>query len=90
VLETKITATELARNLSDILNRIHYRGERFIVERNGESIATLEPIEPLRGITVAELIDRIGDLELPDEDFARDLEKIQAEQPKATFPEWRD
>ncbi|MFN0071262.1 MAG: type II toxin-antitoxin system prevent-host-death family antitoxin [Chloroflexota bacterium] len=39
--ETKITATELARNLSDVLNRARYRGEHFIVERNGEPIVTI-------------------------------------------------
>ena len=40
---TKITATELARNLSDILNRVRYKGESFIVERNGEVVGELAP-----------------------------------------------
>ena len=35
-METRITPTELARSLSDVLNRVRYRGERFRIERNGE------------------------------------------------------
>jgi antitoxin (DNA-binding transcriptional repressor) of toxin-antitoxin stability system len=87
-METKITATELAKNLSDILNRIRYRGERFVVERNGEPVASLAPISAPPGITVQEFLDRLGHLELPGDGFADDLEAIQAAQPKAEFPEW--
>ena len=32
---TRITATELARGLSDILNRVQYHNEQFVIERNG-------------------------------------------------------
>ncbi|MBI2940904.1 MAG: type II toxin-antitoxin system Phd/YefM family antitoxin [Chloroflexi bacterium] len=87
-METKITATELAKNLSDVLNRIRYRGERFVVERNGEPVATLAPVQAPPGITVGELIARLGDLGLPGDGFADDLEAIQAGQPKVAFPEW--
>jgi prevent-host-death family protein len=86
-METKISATDLARNLSDVLNRVRYRGERFVVERNGDPVASLGPASA-PGITVGELIARLGDLPLPGEGFADDLEAIQAAQPKAEFPEW--
>ena len=36
---TVVTATELAKNLSDILNRVKYKGERCEVRRNGETVA---------------------------------------------------
>jgi hypothetical protein len=32
-MDTKISATELARRLGDILGRIRYRGESFTIER---------------------------------------------------------
>jgi hypothetical protein len=35
-VKTVVTASELARSLSDIMNRVVYRGEEFIVERNGQ------------------------------------------------------
>src|SRR5438093_1438367 len=43
-----ITATELARNLADYLNRVSYRGESFVVQRGGRPVAELRP--PPRGI----------------------------------------
>ena len=88
-METKITATELAKNLSDVLNRINYRGERFIIERNGERLASLGPAGATPGMTVTEFLERLLDVPWPDDDFGRDLEAIQASQPKAVLPEWR-
>jgi prevent-host-death family protein len=87
-VETTITATELARNLSDVLNRIRYRGERFLVERNGEPVARLDPVESSKVLTFRQLIELIRRIEQPDDQFADDLEAIQASQPKAEFPEW--
>ena len=86
-METRITATELAKSLSDILNRVRYRGERFVIERNGEPIASLAPSAPV-GITMGELAALLANLPRPDEGFVDDLEAIQASQPKASIPEW--
>jgi antitoxin (DNA-binding transcriptional repressor) of toxin-antitoxin stability system len=84
-----ITATQLAKSLSDVLNRIRYRGEEFVVERNGEAIAKLGPVEPA-GIKWKELLERYPDLPRPDDTFADDLERIQAEMNRlpAQIPEW--
>jgi len=87
-METRVTDAELARDLADILSRVHDRGERFVVVRDGEPVATLAPSESPPGITVAELIARTGDLGMPGDGFADDLEWVQAHQPKAEFPEW--
>src|SRR6266516_1377716 len=54
-METKVSATELAKNLADILNRVRYRGERFLIMRNGKAVANLGPPEGPPGITAAEL-----------------------------------
>ncbi len=88
-METKITATELSRTLSDILSRVRYRGERFLIERNGEPVATLSPATPMSTISMGELLERLGDLSLPGEGFADDLETIQASQPREGSPIWR-
>jgi antitoxin (DNA-binding transcriptional repressor) of toxin-antitoxin stability system len=85
-VETRISATELARGLSNILNRVRRSGERFVIERNGETVAVLGP--PARGIHVDEFAERVGDLELPGDGFADDLEAIQAAQPRETLPAW--
>jgi antitoxin (DNA-binding transcriptional repressor) of toxin-antitoxin stability system len=36
-----ITATEAARSFSEIMNRVHYRGESFVVERSGKPICEI-------------------------------------------------
>jgi antitoxin (DNA-binding transcriptional repressor) of toxin-antitoxin stability system len=72
-MATKITATELARNLSDILNRVRYKGEEFTVERNGEVMAELKPAK--KAITLGEFLRRWETLPKPDPDFWRDVEE---------------
>jgi antitoxin (DNA-binding transcriptional repressor) of toxin-antitoxin stability system len=87
-VETRISATELARRLSDVLSRAHYRGERFVVERGGETVAILEPPGgATRSITLRELAARLRNIR-PDDRFADDLEAIQAEQPASEPPAW--
>ncbi|MGH2543511.1 MAG: type II toxin-antitoxin system Phd/YefM family antitoxin [Ardenticatenaceae bacterium] len=83
-----ITATELAKSLSDILNRIRYQGERFIIERNGEPVATLSPTGAPTSVTLQTLAEQVGDLSLPDPYFADDLETLQAAQPPAETSGW--
>lgn len=86
-METKITATELSKNLSDILNRVRYQQESFTVVRNGETVATLGPA-PKPPITFREFVALLKELPRPDEDFADDLEAIQASQTKTEPPPW--
>ena len=75
---TKVTATELARQLSDILNRIEYRGERFVIERNGKVIATLEPSPSPKQMTMEDFFEFLKHLPRPDPEFADDLEEVLA------------
>ncbi len=48
-----ISVTEAARNFADIVSRVFYRGERFVLERGGRPVARLVPV-PRGG--------RLGDL----------------------------
>jgi prevent-host-death family protein len=78
---TEISATDLARELSDVLSRVRYKGEKFTVIRNGIPIATISPVAPTKGITVKEFVELMRTLPMPDEDFAKDLEEIHKSQP---------
>ncbi len=89
-MATKISATDLSRKTSDILNRVRYRGERFIVERNGEDIAAVQPVGAKPGVTLGELISRLKALPRPDEAFADDMEAVLASQPKSGSLTWDD
>jgi antitoxin (DNA-binding transcriptional repressor) of toxin-antitoxin stability system len=88
MMEKRLSATELAKNLSSVLSRVQYRGERFVVERNGEPVATIGPVEPSMGMTVRELFDLLGRIDRPDDQFADDLEAVQTEQGTAETPPW--
>lgn len=87
-METRITATELAKSLSDVLNRVRYRGEKFLIVRNGEPIATLVSAAPAPGVTMRELVALLRELPPLDEAFADDLEAIHSSQPKVSDPAW--
>ncbi len=87
-METHISATELAKRLSDVLSRARYRGERFVVERGGEPVAVLEPPDGVsRAATLRELAKRLGEIR-PDDAFADDLEAVQEGQPMAETSRW--
>jgi prevent-host-death family protein len=88
-METKITATELARNLSDILNRVRYKGESFRVERNGETVAVLGP-GPKKGITWGEFAERWDAMEKPDSGFWDDVEEAHRLMNQPVVSRWGD
>ena len=74
---TRITATDLARNLSDILNRVRYKGERFNVTRAGEVIAVLEPRkDEVKKLTVGEFRRTFGHMRVP-EGMGADIEEAR-------------
>ena len=86
-METKISATELTSSLPQVLNRIRDSGERFVIERDGELVASLGPVNAALRVTVHELFERLRAIGLPDTGFADDLEALQTTQPKIGVPE---
>lgn len=86
-MESKITATEAARNFSDILNRVHYRGEEFTVERNGYPVCRIVPARPVRS-TVADFVRFLKEGPKPDPDFYDDVMEILRNQPPMPESPW--
>jgi len=54
---TRVAVREARVSLSDLLNRVAYRGERIVLHRRGRDAAALVPVEDLR--LIEELEDRI-------------------------------
>ncbi len=78
-MENVISSTELARTLGDVLARIRYRHESFLVERNGTPVARVVPIEPAgAGATLADALAAWCRAASPDPTFADDLVRIGA------------
>jgi len=71
------SVTEVLRNFSDYINRVSYRGERFVLHRGGKAVAELVPAPPA-GRRLAELpsvlasLPRLGESEAAS--FADDLD----------------
>ena len=86
---TMITPEELLAHLDDILERARVNGERFEIVENGKPIAILEPPNP-PAISISDLIAMVGNLEMPGDGFADDLEAAQASRRPPTPPEWPD
>jgi antitoxin (DNA-binding transcriptional repressor) of toxin-antitoxin stability system len=54
-LASVITATELARNLSDLLNQVRYQGMSFDIKRGAELIAHVTPVRAIQGFPIERL-----------------------------------
>jgi antitoxin (DNA-binding transcriptional repressor) of toxin-antitoxin stability system len=88
-VETTITATELARNLSQVLNRVRYKGETFRVLRGTDVVAEIGPPPADLRFTAKDFVDLLRRLPRPDDKFADDLEWIRNNQPPlGSPPEW--
>ena len=72
----RISATELARSLGDVLARVRYRNDQFVVERNGEPVARLVPEAKASATTLAEALGAWRSIAGPDPTFADDLELV--------------
>ena len=83
-MESVISATELARTLGDVLARIRYRRESFVIERNGTPVARLVPVGTEASATLRDLVASWGGADSVDAAFADDLERVNAaDQPPA-------
>jgi len=77
-MERRISATELARNLGDVLGRIRYRRESFTIERNGTPVARLTPVRERPIATVAGMVKAWKAAVGSDPGLADDLERVRA------------
>ena len=80
-----ISATDVVRKFSDILNSIKYRGNHFIILRGGKPVASISPVErAAKEKTLGELRDllkKLPRLGSEAERFEKDLKKIIKHQP---------
>jgi prevent-host-death family protein len=76
-MEHRISATELARKLGDVLGRVRYRGDSFVVERNGDAVARLVPVPGGTRATLREALTAWRSAGVPDAEFADILERVR-------------
>jgi antitoxin (DNA-binding transcriptional repressor) of toxin-antitoxin stability system len=87
-MSRKVSATEAVRTFSDILNRIHYRGEEFIVERAGEPVCRMTPASSPRSLTLRELASLLRDIPKADDAYASDVRRAARSQGRLPRSPW--
>jgi antitoxin (DNA-binding transcriptional repressor) of toxin-antitoxin stability system len=77
-MEHRITASLLARRLADILGRVRYGGDTFLVERHNVPIARITPAGGKPRTIFADAARVWMGARPPDPSFADDLERVGA------------
>lgn len=73
----RLTATEVARSFSRIINRVG-AGEEIEIVRDGAPIAELRPASSRPTVSATQWRELMATLPPVDEDFARDVEEGRA------------
>ncbi len=60
-----ISATDLAWSVPEVLNRVLYRGERFLVQRAGTTVAFLRPYQVTKSVPLGDVVTQLRDLVSP-------------------------
>ena len=87
-MKSRISATEAARSFSELMNRVRYRGESFLVERGGKPICEILPVRPPK-FSSAELAKLLRSLPKPDEEYLAIVEHLIAKQPTVADSGWQ-
>ena len=70
---TEVSATDAARNFSDILDAVEHQGEHFTILRRGKVVAQLAPVSTGRGEDVKALLRR----HRRDPEFTTDIASVR-------------
>jgi antitoxin (DNA-binding transcriptional repressor) of toxin-antitoxin stability system len=87
-MTTRVSATEAVRTFSDLLNRIRYRGEEFVVERAGEAVCRMTPAALPRRLTLRELAALLREIPGADADYASDVRRAVRNQGRVPRSPW--
>jgi prevent-host-death family protein len=75
---TRLSATQVAREFSAVVNRVD-AGEEIEVVRNGAPVVAMRPATSGSLISAARWDELMRSIPSPDEDFARDVEAAREE-----------
>jgi hypothetical protein len=87
-----ITVTEMIRSFSDIVGRVHYKGEIFDIKKGANIVARLSPAKAKLTVTAGELNELFKSApHLSEEDieeFEQDIAKLKALKDTGGFNKW--
>ena len=77
-MEHRISATDLARKLGDVLGKIRYLGDTFVIEKSGDPVARMTPLVGASTVTLREALAAWRQAGEPEAEFADDLEQVNS------------
>jgi antitoxin (DNA-binding transcriptional repressor) of toxin-antitoxin stability system len=83
-----LSATQAVRQFSELLNRVRYRGEEFVIERGGEPVCEIIPAR-LATRTVADLVQALRTIPKPDDEYWDTVEDITKHQQPLPPSPWQ-
>ena len=85
----KISATDAARSFSDVVARVHYRGEEFVVEKGGEAVCKISPEgQGAAKSTIGDLLGLFERMPSFDDGFRDAVIEASRKQPKLPRSPW--
>ena len=87
-MKSRISASKAARSFSELMNRVRYRNDSFIVERAGKPICEILPTRPPK-FSGADLVYLLRTLPKPDEDYLAIIEELLEKQPIVKESGWQ-
>jgi prevent-host-death family protein len=87
IMESHLSATEAARNFSDLVNRVLYRGEVFVIERGGQPVCRIVPAGP-RKFTLRDWVQLLKTIPKPDPGYWDAVADVRRKQPPLPDSPW--
>jgi hypothetical protein len=87
-MTTRVSATRAARRFSDLLNRIRYRSEEFVVEGGGAAVCRMMPATAPAHLTLSALARLLREIPSADPDYAADVQRAVRGQGRLPRSPW--
>jgi len=87
-MSQRIALRDAVSQFPELLHRVRDEHQTFVIVSDGEEIGQLSPVPAVQPVTLRTFFELLKKAEGPDEDFARDLEQIQTEQPTIGEGPW--
>jgi prevent-host-death family protein len=87
-MKSEISATDAARRFSEVVNRVRYRNETFVVKKGGQPVCEIVPVRT-GTFSGRELVELLRSLPHPDKEYLDSVERHVRKQPNAEKSKWR-
>jgi antitoxin (DNA-binding transcriptional repressor) of toxin-antitoxin stability system len=87
-MTTRVSATKAVRTFADLLNRVRYRGEEFVIERGGEPVCRMSPATAPARLTLGELARVLREIPSADAAYAADVRRAVRGQGRLPRSPW--